>query len=79
MTELKEVGKPQAVYMVTFKQEQQLKNVARAADRLESWLGQNAGTSADWLVEIIAHGEDSRDALAQLLQDLKDALTPLRK
>jgi hypothetical protein len=56
-----------------------MEDVAACADRLEDWLGKNAGTNADWPVALKCHDVETADTLSELLTDLKKALAPYRE
>jgi hypothetical protein len=56
-----------------------LKRIAETADALEKWLGENAGTNADWPVELRADEEDAAATLSGKLQALAVALAPYRR
>ena len=52
--------------------------IAEAADKLEAWLHQNAGITADWPIDLVARDETASEELSQKLNDLSAALKPFR-
>ncbi len=58
-----------------------LSRIAMAASSLEEFLGSNAGSTADWPIEMCARDNDEESAtrLARLLTELANALKPYRK
>jgi len=56
-----------------------LEKIAASADRLESWMAQNAGDNADWPLDLKCDNEETANEFSGLLTGLKEALGPWRK
>ncbi len=57
-----------------------LHSIGRSADRLEKFLGDNSGNTADWPIDIIVREDaNAGERLIWLLNDLAECLKPFRK